>query len=101
MRIRAGLDVPDQALLELCRRYRVSRLEVFGSSARGEHRPDSDLDLLVLFEQEAEVGFLHLASLQGALEDLLGQRVDLVPRRGLKPQIRDEVLSEARLLVAA
>ena len=94
-------EVADLALSELCHRYQVSRLELFGSSARGEHRADSDVDLLVAFQPEAEVGFLHLARLQTALEDLLGQRVDLVPRRGLKSSIRDEVLSEARLLSAA
>lgn len=101
MRIRSGLDVSDLALSALCRRYHVSRLELFGSSAREEHRPESDLDLLVDFEPDAEVGFLHLASLQSALEDLLGRRVDLVPRGGLKPLIRDAVLTEARLLYAA
>jgi predicted nucleotidyltransferase len=101
MRIRSGLDVPDLALSEVCRRYRVRSLELFGSSARDEHRPDSDIDLLVAFEPDTEVGFLHLASLQSALEDLLGRHVDLVPLRGLEPLIRESVLHEARLLVAA
>lgn len=101
MRIRADIDVPDEAIVALCERFGVARLEVFGSSARGDFRPDSDVDLLVEFLPGQRVGFLHLAGLQNALQDLLGRDVDLVPRRGLKPLIRDEVLGDARALYAA
>jgi hypothetical protein len=79
----------------------VRELSVFGSAARGELRPDSDIDLLVVFEAEASVGFLRLAEVAEALADLLGRHVDLVPKNGLKPLLRPHVLAEARLLYAA
>ncbi len=55
----------------------------------------------LLFDLEAEIGFLELAGLQRELTALLGRSVDLVAKRGLKPIIRDEVLTSARLLDAA
>jgi predicted nucleotidyltransferase len=61
----------------------------------------SDIDLLVTFEPEARVGFLALARMQRELEELLGRKVDLVPKGGLKPAIRDAVLATARVLYAA
>ena len=76
-------------------------MSVFGSAARGELRPDSDIDLLVVFEAEASVGFLRLAEVAEALAALLGRPVDLVPKNGLKPLLRPQVLAEARLLYAA
>lgn len=101
MRIRSDIEVPDTALVALCERFGVARLELFGSSARGDHTPDSDVDLLVTFLSGRRVGLLHLAGLQVELEALLGRPVDLVPRSGLKPIIREAVLGDARALYAA
>lgn len=97
-----GLVAVDAAALAtLCRRYGVRRLSVFGSAARGEMRPDSDIDLLVEFLPEAQVDLLDHTSLMLDLTHLLGRKVDLVSRNALKPRIRDSVLGEARLLYAA
>jgi len=101
MRIRSDIEVPDDDLRALCERFGVARLEVFGSSARGDFRAASDVDLLVEFLPGERVGLLRLARLQIELQTLFGQKVDLVPRRGLKALIRDDVLGEARALYAA
>jgi predicted nucleotidyltransferase len=62
--VRLGLvAVEEGKLAELCRRYRVRELAVFGSAARGEMREDSDVDLLVEFLPEAEIGLLEHAGL--------------------------------------
>ncbi len=90
-----------QAIAALCRRYQVRELALFGSALRGALRPDSDLDFLVEFEPEASVGLLALARMQRELEAVVGRGVDLVPRRGLKALIRDEVLASAEVLYAA
>lgn len=63
--------------------------------------PNSDLDLLVQFEPDAEVGFLEYAALQRELSSALGRPVDLVSKPGLKPVIRDEVLASAQVIYAA
>jgi len=64
-------------------------VRVFGSTARGEDRPDSDIDLLV--HLEPEVGLLGLARLQRDLERVLDAPVDVIPDDGLKPEVRDSV----------
>jgi predicted nucleotidyltransferase len=95
------LRVSSELLADLCTRYGVRELSIFGSAARGEAGHDSDVDLLVVFEDSAEVGLLKLAGLQRELAALFGRRVDLVPKDGLKPVLRDEVLAEAEVLYAA
>lgn len=94
-------SVDEAALVELCRRHRVRELCVFGSAARGEMRPDSDIDLLVEFLPEAEVDLVDHAGLMLDLARLVGRDVNLVSKNGLKPRIRRAVLDEARLLYAA
>lgn len=95
------IEVDEAQLAELCRRYQVRELSVFGSAARGEMRPDSDIDLLVEFLPDANVGLVEHAGLMLELARLLGRKVDLVSKNGLKPRIRSSVLADARLVYAA
>jgi predicted nucleotidyltransferase len=88
-------------LAEFCQRNQVQELALFGSALTGDFGEDSDVDLLVTFRPGAQVGFLTLARIKRELEDMLGRRVDLVPKGGLKPAIRDSVLASARVLYAA
>lgn len=74
-------------------RFQVRSIEVFGSVARGEESDESDVDLLVEFDEKT---FQNFMGLKHWLEDLLGRRVDLVTRSALKPAMRDKVLREAR-----
>ena len=97
----APLHIPCEALARFCRRYQVRELALFGSMLRQDYRPDSDVALLVSFQPAARVTFLTLARMQRELEALLGRKVDLVPKDGLKPVIRDHVLATARVLYAA
>ena len=88
------------SLAELCLRYGFARLDVFGSVARGEDRPDSDVD--VLYELAAG---RHLTwEVEDAADELaaiLGRPVDLVSRRAVHPLLRDRVEAEAQGLYAA
>ncbi len=83
-------------IMELARKYRAHKVSVFGSCVRGEMDADSDIDCLVDFEEEYSL--LDHAGLLVGLEDLLGCKVDVVPRRALKPFLRDTVISEAQEL---
>lgn len=83
-------------ILASAARHGATHVRVFGSAARGEERPDSDVDLLVLPDDTC--GLIELISFQQEMEALLGRRVDVVSERALHPVIRDRVLSEARLL---
>ena len=95
------IEVPRETLAEICSRYRVRELSIFGSASGGRMRPDSDVDLLVVFESDARIGLVAFARLRNELAEAFGRAVDLVPKEGLKPAIKAEVLAQARTLYAA
>jgi predicted nucleotidyltransferase len=95
-----SLVIPTDSIAAYCQRNGIQRLALFGSAVREDFRPDSDVDLLVEFRPDARVGFLALSRMQRELSDLLQRQVDLVPRDGLKPQVRSSVLGDAEVLYA-
>lgn len=95
------IELPEAEIAELCRRYQVKELAVFGSAARGELRPDSDIDLLVEFFPEAGVDLVQHFAAERELSALLGRKVDLVSKRALRSALREEVVSDARVIYAA
>ncbi len=95
------ITIPDGQIADFCRRWKISELSLFGSALREDFRPDSDVDLLVEFEPEAQVGFMTLSRMQRELSAILHRQVDLVPKGGLKRRIRKTVLSSAKVLYAA
>ncbi|MDV3103414.1 nucleotidyltransferase family protein [Thermococcus waiotapuensis] len=78
---------------ELRTKYGVRSIEIFGSYVRGEQREDSDLDLLVEFEEP--VGLLTISMLQVYLSGLLGIKVDVIPKDSLRRELWDSVSREA------
>jgi len=91
-------DLPIAEILRVARLHGATAVRAFGSRARGDARPDSDLDLLVKMDPGRSL--LDLIALQQDLEDLLHCRVDVVTENGLSPYIRDRVLAEALPLTA-
>lgn len=90
-----------QRLAEVCVRHRITWLAVFGSVARGEARPDSDVDLLVEFVPGARVTYIDLEGAADELGAVFGRpRVDIARPKQLHWYIRDKVLAEARVLYA-
>jgi uncharacterized protein len=85
-------ELADRAA-ELRDEFGVTSLFLFGSAARGDHTPDSDVDLLVEFERP--IGLLRFVGLKLRLEEILGRAVDLVEPTALHPRLRDRILSEA------
>ncbi len=77
-----SLQLPMEEIRELCRRYHVRELSVFGSAVREDFRPDSDVDLLIEFQPEAHASYFELFDLQDELEGVLRRKVDLVPKGG-------------------
>lgn len=73
----------------------IVRLALFGSTARGEARPDSDVDLLVDYDEGRNLSLLDIAAISARIEDLLGRQVELADRKRLKPFLKDNILAEA------
>jgi predicted nucleotidyltransferase len=101
MTVAAGLELPEFSVAEICRRHQVKELFLFGSAARGEMRPGSDLDLLVDFLPGARPGLLGVSAMMREFTALAGRRVDIAVKPAPKPLIRPIVLAEARLIYAA
>lgn len=87
------IDLLSRHRAEFTGPFRVRSLAVFGSVARGESRPDSDVDILVSFEEPP--GFDGYMALKRRLEDLLAARVDLVMQGALRPEAQAVVEAEA------
>jgi len=99
------LGVPQERIAEFCRRWKISRLAVFGSVVRGKLRADSDIDLLVTFASDAGWSMFDHYRMEGELVELLGREVDLVSKEAIEenpnPIFRREILGSAREIYAA
>ena len=80
-------------ILRLAAQHGAREVRIFGSLARGESGPDSDLDLLV--RMDAGRSYLDLVALWQDLEELLGRNVDVISDGGVSPYLRDRILAEA------
>lgn len=87
------LTLIEERAPEMARQFGLRRFAVFGSAARDELGPDSDIDILVEFEHPTFDAYMDL---KFALEDLTGRRVDLATVAALKPRLRKRILDEAR-----
>ena len=99
-----GLAIDRERLADLCRRYHVAKLDLFGSRARGTARPDSDVDLLVTFDEGYTPGW-ELGGLSIDLRNLMGCRVDIITKWSLEhdesASFRSSIVSVLEPLYAA
>jgi predicted nucleotidyltransferase len=96
----AEVEVAEQDITAFCRRWKITELLLFGSAARGELRPESDIDLLVSFAPDSDWSLLDHMAMTEQLSELLGRPVDLVSRRAVErsrnPIRREAILSSVR-----
>jgi predicted nucleotidyltransferase len=90
------MTVDPAALARVCEQNDIVRLRIFGSFARGEATPESDVDLLADFG--GPKGLFDLVQAEDELAEVFGRRVDLLTEGGLSPYIKPHILSEARVL---
>jgi predicted nucleotidyltransferase len=84
LEMRVRIPIPQDQLRAFCQRHRIRRLALFGSVLREDFRSDSDVDVLVDFEQGAEPGLFDLVGIQDELSEILGRQVDLVERQAVE-----------------
>jgi predicted nucleotidyltransferase len=97
-----GLDISDDRIADFCRLWKVKEFALFGSVLRGDFGPDSDVDVLVTFQPDAEISLFDLGAMQQELEAMFGRRVDLVEEAGVRnPFRRRSILSSREVLYAA
>ena len=96
---RARIAIPSREIAGFCRRNHIRKLALFGSVLRDDFRPDSDIDVLIGFEDGHVPGFMGLAGMEIELSELLqGRKVDLNTLPSISKYYRDEVLEEAEVL---
>lgn len=96
------LNVDENGLKNLCVKWRISKLEAFGSVLREDFTPDSDIDLLVSFAPDAKWSYFDLYDAEEEFRLLLGREVDLVSRRGIESSqnwIRRQAILESAVPV--
>ena len=89
------IAVPSEQIADFCRRNLIRKLSFFGSVLTPDFRPESDVDLLVVFEDDAKPSLLTMARLERELSDLIGRKVDLRSAGELSRYFRQEVVSTA------
>jgi len=103
--VEARVALNEGRLAAFCDRWKVTRLDLFGSVLRDDFRPDSDVDVLVTFQPDADWGLLDHAAMEEELAGLLGRPIDLLPRRSVErsanPIRRDAILASAEPLFSA
>src|SRR6516162_895495 len=100
MLIIPGVEVDERRLTDICHRYGIAELKVFGSQANGTAGPDSDIDILYSLRPGRRLGW-EIEELADELSELFGRPVDLLSLRSLHPLLQPSVLAEARPVYAA
>ncbi len=93
-------DLPEDRIREYCACQPIARLSVFGSAARNELRPESDVDLLVEYLPDSRISLFDMGGHLTDLSEIIGRQVDLCTPKGLSKYIRDEIIASARQIYA-
>ena len=97
-----GIDISESRLDELCRKWKVTELSLFGSILRDDFGPDIDVDVLVVFQPDAPWSMWDLMNMKAELEALFGRPVDLVEKEALRnPWRKRQILSTYEVVYAA
>jgi len=89
--------ISNDKLAEFCKRNHIRKLSVFGSAVRGQLGPDSDIDLLVEFEENHTPGLFSIVAMEIEFAEMLGRKIDMRTPEDLSQYFRDEVMQNAEL----
>lgn len=102
---KAMIDLPKDKIADFCRKWKIHEFALFGSVLRDDFRPDSDIDILVTFTEDANNSLFDLVHMEEELEQIFGREVDLVSRRGIESSRnylrREAILGTAEAMYAA
>ncbi|MDA8389110.1 MAG: nucleotidyltransferase family protein [Nitrospiraceae bacterium] len=85
-------DVLNKHRDELQEKYKITEIGIFGSYVRGEQKKESDIDILVEFSEP--ISLLDLIGAENYISDMVGRKVDLVPREDIRPELKQVILDE-------
>lgn len=103
--MKSCMEIPKEEVAAFCRRWQVRELSFFGSVLRDDFGPESDVDVLVQFDEEAHHTLFDMVRMQEELQRILGRNVDLVSRRGIEASRnylrRKAILASAEVVYGA
>ncbi len=91
------IGTPDEAIEEFCQKHHIRKFSLFGSILRSDFRPESDIDILVEFEEGHVPGFITLGAMHVELAGILGRSVDIRTPASLSEYFRQTVLNNAQV----
>ena len=99
------IELPAETIAAFCRKWRITRLEVFGSALREDFRPDSDVDFLATFAADSRWSLFDHITMEEELKALLGREVDLVSRNAIgqnhNPYRKKSILEAAHAIYSS
>lgn len=99
------IDIPPEKIDAFCKHWQIIELALFGSVLRDDFGPDSDVDVLVEFDEEARHTLFDMVHMEEELQEIFGRQVDLLTRRGVENSRnyirRKAILNSARVIYAA
>jgi uncharacterized protein len=102
MKSQLQIVVPIDKIKEFCLRWRIAEFSLFGSVLRDDFRPDSDVDVMVSFEEGAGWGLFEIVDMQEELRSIFGRDVDLVEKGAIRnPFRRHSIMNNREILHAA
>ena len=105
MKVNGNFEVPDEAIAQLCRKWKITEFALFGSVLQEDFRPDSDVDVLVTFEEGAPWSLWDMVHLGEELEAIFGRKVDVAERPAVEQSEnyirRRSILNSARTFYVA
>ena len=97
-----GVFLEYNDVIDLCKRYHIKEMSVFGSSLREDFKENSDVDILVSFDKSSDITLFDIIELEKEFTKLLGREVDIIEKESLKNPIRKEkILSSREIIYAA
>lgn len=96
------ITIPKDKIAEFCRRWKITEFALFGSVLRDDFRPDSDIDVLVSFEEKAGWSLYDIVEMKDELKAVFGRDVDLVEKGAVRnPFRRHSIMTNREILYAA
>ncbi len=102
MSMSVRIEIPKDKIAEFCRKWRVKELAIFGSALGDDFRPDSDVDVLVVFQEDAKWSLFDHMKAEEEMKQIFGREVDLVEKKAIRnPFRRHHILSNHEVIYAA
>jgi uncharacterized protein len=97
-----NIVLPKETMADFCRKWKIKELAIFGSAIGDDFKPESDVDVLVVFDDSAEWSLFDYMHAEEELKQLFGRKVDLVEKKAIRnPFRRHHILNHCEVIYAA